>query len=516
MSPHTSFSIIIWFTFVFVAALSTSGTTTSAVCHQANNRIPNRIWYPSSLAYNESLSSYFSAQEAELRPLCIFSPENVSELSNFVKLISKDHGYGQAGTQAPQYAVRSGGHTPWAGAANIEGGITVDLRSMDSVVLSPDLKMASLGAGSIWSDIYSHLAPFNLSVMGGRVVGVGVGGFLTGGGISILSRQNGWACDNIYGYEVVLASGEIVYATASSHPDLWLSLKGGSNNFGIVTRFDVPTWPLSKLWGGALSFNYTPSIVDAHSQGFSDFMDPINFDDAASMFFALFYASTGRTRTVLDVLFYARPVTKPTIFDPFTSIETPNSNTLRLASVSDIVSEQPGSLPREANWWVAFSGRDRRDKMLTTRISAFYTTFTFKNAGKSVYNELIEIWEDITDTLGDVKSLNLGILFQPLPVTNGTNSLGLPVGETDLVLAALTSSYERRSDDDTVLKAMQAIQAGMEVVLRKEGLLVPFQYLNYAYQTQDPIGSYGATSKARLQKVSRNNLKLSLQARLGH
>lgn len=142
----------------------------------------------------------------------------------------------------------------------------------------------------------------------------------------------------------------MVYATADSYRDLWLALKGGSNNFGIVTRFDVPTWPMWKLWGGALSFNYTPSLVEAHSKGFSDFMDPENFDGDASMFFALYYQSGGVGRSILDVLFYTRPVpTQPRIFDAFTSIPDPATNTLRLANISDIVSEQPGTLPLLAN-----------------------------------------------------------------------------------------------------------------------------------------------------------------------
>lgn len=64
---------------------------------------------------------------------------------------------------------------------------------------------------------------------------MGIGGFTSGGGKSHLSRKYGWSCDNVFGYEIVLASGEIVYASHSQHRDLWLALKGGSNNFGIIT-----------------------------------------------------------------------------------------------------------------------------------------------------------------------------------------------------------------------------------------------------------------------------------------
>lgn len=115
--------------------------------------------------------------------------------------------------------------------------------------------MPFIGGGGIWSDIYPQLVPHNPTIMGSRVPGIGVGGFSTGGKYlnadilivkcspslrrhKLLSRRHGWDCDDIYGYEVVLAGGEIIYAPMSSHPDpdLWLALKGGSNNFGIVTR----------------------------------------------------------------------------------------------------------------------------------------------------------------------------------------------------------------------------------------------------------------------------------------
>ncbi|KAK7726255.1 hypothetical protein SLS53_007706 [Cytospora paraplurivora] len=65
-----------------------------------------------------------------------------------------------------------------------------------------------------------------------------------------------FSCDNIYGFEVVLASGEVVYASETSHSDLWLALKGGSNYLGIVTRFDVATFPDDLMWYNLVEYNY--------------------------------------------------------------------------------------------------------------------------------------------------------------------------------------------------------------------------------------------------------------------
>ena len=47
--------------------------------------------------------------------------------------------------------------------------------------------------------------------------------------------------------QVVLASGQIVNANLTSRPDLFAALKGGTNNFGIVTSFDMRVFPQGKV-----------------------------------------------------------------------------------------------------------------------------------------------------------------------------------------------------------------------------------------------------------------------------
>ena len=61
---------------------------------------------------------------------------------------------------------------------------------------------------------------------------VGVGGYLLGGGLSPLSAEYGFGCDSVINYEVVLASGSIINVNATSEPELFFALKGGSNQFG--------------------------------------------------------------------------------------------------------------------------------------------------------------------------------------------------------------------------------------------------------------------------------------------
>jgi FAD/FMN-containing dehydrogenase len=75
----------------------------------------------SSAAYNSYTSSYWSLQQTEPDPYCIFQPTSQTDVS-VVILISRL-------TQCP-FAVRSGGHAAFKGASNIDGGITVSLAKL--------------------------------------------------------------------------------------------------------------------------------------------------------------------------------------------------------------------------------------------------------------------------------------------------------------------------------------------------------------------------------------------------
>lgn len=70
------------------------------------------------------------------------------------------------------------------------------------VVYHQNKQTVDLGAGLIWDDAFEALEPYNVSVVGGRVSGVGVAGLLLGGGYSWKSNQYGLSIDTIDGYEV--------------------------------------------------------------------------------------------------------------------------------------------------------------------------------------------------------------------------------------------------------------------------------------------------------------------------
>ncbi|KAL8879214.1 MAG: hypothetical protein Q9198_003133 [Flavoplaca austrocitrina] len=110
------------------------------------------------------------------------------------------------------------------------------MTSISTVSFNRARTFVSVGAGARWSAVYQALDAVGVGVAGGRVATVGVGGLVTGGGISYFAPRYGFVCDQVVNYEIVLANGTAVNSNAENNSDLWFALKGGSNNFGDGTQ----------------------------------------------------------------------------------------------------------------------------------------------------------------------------------------------------------------------------------------------------------------------------------------
>lgn len=83
----------------------------------------------------------------------------------------------------------------------------------------------------------------------------GVGGLTLGGGFGYLTGQYGLSIDNLLEAEIVLASGEIVNASASQNVDLFWAIRGAGANFGVVTSFTFRGHEVKgDVWGGTIAF----------------------------------------------------------------------------------------------------------------------------------------------------------------------------------------------------------------------------------------------------------------------
>lgn len=138
--------------------------------------------------------------------------------------------------------------------------------------------------------------------------------------------------------KVVLASGRIVNANAKSNPDLFKALKGGTNNFGVVTRFDIKTFEQGKLWGGFIVYPWTS--VPTQLQALQDFTSAsgTGADDYASVINAYLIGPKG-PEVVANQYTYTKAQEYPPMLQKFTNLQPQISNTLRITSLTNVTVE---------------------------------------------------------------------------------------------------------------------------------------------------------------------------------
>lgn len=255
----------------------------------------DQVIYPDSAVYNTILTSYFSPQVSAVHPQCFLLPKSAKDVSHIVQTLD---------ATKSEFAVRGGGHQWFIGAAS-DDNIVIDMRGLDSVVPSADSASVAVGGGATWDAVYGALDPLGLSTAGGRVAGVGVGGLTTGGGISYFGPRVGWTCDQVLEFEVVLANGSIVCANATTNRDLWLGLRGGSNNFGIVTSFTLATFEQGPLWS-SLTLNPL-TAVDKQAEVYAKLCAADGYDENASFLFGWSFNSAQKLSVALNQLVYTRP-----------------------------------------------------------------------------------------------------------------------------------------------------------------------------------------------------------------
>jgi len=159
---------------------------------------------------------------------------------------------------------RSGRHS-YAGWST-GPGLVVDVSPMNQVDLPAGSTIATIGAGAKLIDIYDGLAAHGRTLPGGSCPTVGIAGFALGGGISMLGRAYGLACDSIRQVEIVTAAGDVLTCDARHHADLfWACRGGGGGNFGIVTSFQFQTHPLTNITTLNLDWDWThaPQVMKA-------------------------------------------------------------------------------------------------------------------------------------------------------------------------------------------------------------------------------------------------------------
>lgn len=159
---------------------------------------------------------------------------------------------GFAAARGYRVSVQATGHGAMAAAPDT---ILVLTSEMTGVTVDPVARTARVAAGATWQQVLDAAAPHGLAGLCGSAPGVGVVGFLTGGGIGPLVRTVGSSSDYVRSFELVTGAGELLRATPEENAELFWGLRGGKATLGIVTSVEIDLLPIHEFYGGAVHFD---------------------------------------------------------------------------------------------------------------------------------------------------------------------------------------------------------------------------------------------------------------------
>ncbi|KAF7539900.1 hypothetical protein G7054_g1750 [Neopestalotiopsis clavispora] len=446
-------------------------------------------------SYKEANENYLSACLSDYNPAAFFRPKSPTEVAAFLRLV-KQHDI--------QFAIRGGGQQPLEACSNIDNGITLDLSLLTGVELKEG--SVSVGAGEHWLAVYEKVQAAGLGVGGSRSGKGGIGGLALSGGLSFFSSREGFICDNVVNFEVVTASGDIVQANAHENADLWKALKGGGNNFGVVTRFDLRTYPQKPFWSGIVFYlasdaNY-PGQVEALVK---EVTKPEVSDDTHFMVNLGYSAQFGDNMMGLNQVYYtgqdaveaygaqgkeAGKVRIPPMLEPFTSVQ-PQIEQLNSFKIQTLV-----------------EGASEHAVMSSDRVRCSYMNCTLR-ANTEALLSAANIYSKAIEPLKPIEGITLCLTLQAYPKSLlsktaelGGNVLGLQADEPPVTVLLLTY-WKNKEDDEKITTTLQAALTDIEKDAEARGQRVPYVYLNYTSKFQDPFTSYGEENKRFLQETSR-------------
>jgi FAD/FMN-containing dehydrogenase len=132
------------------------------------------VEYPLALNYTTDLLHYWSAACSNLKPTCMLAPSSAQEVADIIVALQQQD-------DDDLFAVKSGGHMPNIGFASIQDGLLILTKNLNDVIYNPNTQTAVVGPGLSWEEAQQKLTGTGRVLVGGRMGGVGVGGYILGG-----------------------------------------------------------------------------------------------------------------------------------------------------------------------------------------------------------------------------------------------------------------------------------------------------------------------------------------------
>ncbi|EAA63242.1 hypothetical protein AN3274.2 [Aspergillus nidulans FGSC A4] len=462
-------------------AVRTSATSSKSACAQLAASFPEYTTVSGSASYTTKIDSVWSQTCVE-DAYCVFEPESSKDVSTAIGILRKTK---------TKFAVRSGGHMPNPGANSISHGVLISLSRLNTLELTANHEVVHIGPGLRWYDVYTWLADYKLTTAGGRFGPVGVGGLLLGGGINYYGSKVGWSANNVVNFEVVLADGSIVQANASSNTDLYWALKGGSQNFGIVTRYDMKTFAIQNVWGGTLA--YPATSLDAYIHAVANFSSPDGGSAdplAAADPLLLMYPNTSQIQPAA-VLLYNAAIENPAALKAFIDIPAV-SDSAAVRTFTNFAVEQNSS-----SYW----DRSSRRSFWATAVKA--TPEAVYLANTTFIQAAMEQVSDLSDLLTSITYQTITEDWLDAARASGGDAIDLDPADGAFLVLLISNTWTNADHDDRIVSFSENVIAEIESKARAANVYYPFVNLNDAGPSQAPFKTYGKGQSLRKLKTIR-------------
>lgn len=473
--------------FLLASLLIFAGVVNADTCSSVEDLTSVEVARPLQLAYTTEQDEYWSESCTLLKPSCIIFPTTVDEVAVVINILKDTD---------ERFAVKSGGHNPNKYFSSVENGPVISTARLDHVLLDQETGILRAGPGNRLDGIAAELDGTGWTFVGGRIGNTGIGGLILGGGLSYMSAQYGWSASSVIEYEVVLGNGTIVTASADEHPDLFKALKGGGNNFGIVTTYALQTYRQGDVYGGNLVFLRTKETDKKLLKAVRDFTE-YNDDEKAAVIVTAERANLNLIDTWIIFLFYDGVDVPEGIFKNFTDAG-PFLNTLRVRSYANMM--------KLSNWVVVEAS--------TVHIATETVPLPSEEHSAEVFDSIHTHWRDITKTTLAVPGIVASIAYQPFPkriaqaALDKGNDLIAAEPDADKLIIEMNYSF-LPGPFDKMADVIEETYAGVrERVLswQDEGKLPKDVYLplfmNYGFFRQDYFGRLKPENAALAHDVS--------------
>ncbi|KAI0416939.1 hypothetical protein F5X98DRAFT_375321 [Xylaria grammica] len=455
------------------------------------------VAYPLSLGYISEQNKYWSTSCIALKPSCILFPTSAAEVSIILETLNEGD---------ENFAVKSGGHNPNNYFSSVDGGPLISTAKLNEAVLDAETGVLRMGPGNRLDDIAEKLQGSGWTFVGGRIGNTGTGGLILGGGLSYMSAQYGWAASSALEYEVVLANGTIVTASETENADLARALRGGGNNFGIVTTYTLQTYRQGNIWGGNVVFLHNDKVASNLLRAVRDFTE-YNTDDRAAVIVTA-ERSTGLViPDLIDIelidtwilfLFYDGPTPPADLFRNFTEAGVPILNTAKTRTYSSFIG---GS-----NWVVV--------KGSVVTIGTETIPLPSSQDAETVMEGIHAHWREVSGKTLLEPGIIASIAYQPFPksIARQANARAPDLigadDEADRLILELNYSFIPKVDYNKMANTLEETYTGVrQRVLgwQEAGILQNVYcpvFMNYGFSRQDYWDRLRPESRAFAQQVS--------------